>query len=107
MSNSSDSQFVSDTSSSPVQEENLNVWDSNRSRGTENGPARRPKTDDPQMVLQGQVRKSRSSDSEVIVFEIPLVFFRMVCIVPIPDEGTDQAPVYVKFKVNHHAHQPR
>lgn len=61
------------------------------------------KTDDPQLTVQGQVKRSRSSDSEVIVFEIPLVFFRMVCIVPIPDEGTDQAPVYVKFKVNHRA----
>ena len=55
-------------------------------------------TDDPQIVVTGQVKESKRG--EVIVFEIPLGFFRLICIVPIPDEESDRAPVYVKFKVS-------
>lgn len=62
----------------------------------------RPRTtDDPQIVVTGQVKESKRG--EVIVFEVPLGFFRLICIVPIPDEGTDRAPVYVKFKVSRQA----
>jgi len=37
---------------------------------------------------------------EAIVFEIPMGFFKIVCIANIPSEGEDKAPVYVKLKVS-------
>lgn len=61
-------------------------------------PAARGLGDDPQLTLEGRVKPTRSG-GEVIVFEIPLAFVRLVCIVSIPDDDTDRAPVYVKFKI--------
>ncbi len=65
-------------------------------------PVAQRQGEDPQLRLEGRVKPTRTG-GEVIVFEIPLAFFRLVCIVPIPDEDTERAPVYVKFKVSRRA----
>jgi len=52
---------------------------------------------DPQVILTGMLKES--DRSEMIVFTIPLALFEIVCIVPIPDEGTKTVPVYAKFRV--------
>lgn len=75
--------------------------DSSLLTGEVPGHVRPRATDDPQIVVTGKVKESKRG--EVIVFEVPLGFFRLICIVPIPDEGTDRAPVYVKFKVSRQA----
>lgn len=40
---------------------------------------------------------------EAIVFEIPMGFFKLVCIANIPEEGQETAPVYLKLKVGDYA----
>lgn len=40
---------------------------------------------------------------EAIVFEIPMGFWKLVCIANIPEEGQETAPVYLKLKVGDYA----
>lgn len=40
---------------------------------------------------------------EAIVFEIPMGFFKLVCIANIPEDGQETAPVYLKLKVGDYA----
>lgn len=62
---------------------------------------------DPQMIVKGRVKESREEGGpEIIVFKIPLALFELVCIAPIPDEGINEVPVYIKFKLNWRLHQP-
>jgi len=53
--------------------------------------------DDPQVTVTGSLKEGEKSD--VITFTIPLALFEIVCIVPIPREGTWTVPVYCKFRV--------
>lgn len=50
----------------------------------------------PQIVTTGHL-KENSVGAELITFSVRLGFFKLVCIVNIPDEGQAEAPVYVKF----------
>jgi hypothetical protein len=59
------------------------------------------KTNDPQIKVTGRLKKGANND--LITFSIPLAFFEIVCIANIPFEGTDEAPVYVKFKIHRKA----
>lgn len=59
------------------------------------------KTNDPQIKVTGRLKHGTSND--LITFSIPLGFFEIVCIANIPFEGTEEAPVYVKFKVHRKA----
>lgn len=59
------------------------------------------KTNDPQIKVTGRLKKGTNND--LITFSIPLGFFEIVCIANIPFEGTDEAPVYVKFKIHRKA----
>ncbi len=47
--------------------------------------------------VMGIVKRSRQ-DTEMIVFTIKLGYLHVICIVNIPDEGVNEAPVYVKYK---------
>ncbi len=67
----------------------------------EGGSFRKVKTNDPQIKVTGRLKKGTNND--LITFSIPLGFFEIVCIANIPFEGTDEAPVYVKFKVHRKA----
>lgn len=42
-------------------------------------------------------------NGEAIVFEIPMGFFKLVCIANIPEDGRESAPVYVKMKLGDNA----
>jgi hypothetical protein len=53
----------------------------------------------PQITVNGRI-KENSVGSEVLCFNIKLGALTLVCIANIPDEDQDEAPVYVKFKVN-------
>lgn len=64
--------------------------------GTEPKPPR-VKTDDPQIVLEGILKKGEHND--VIVIHIPILLFELICIVVVPLEGEDRAPVYIKHKL--------
>jgi hypothetical protein len=55
------------------------------------------KTDDPQIIVTGELKEGAKSD--LIVFSLRLALFELVCIVNIPPEGETRAPVYCKFKV--------
>ena len=52
----------------------------------------------PQIKVIGRV-KENDVGNEVICFNVRLGPITLVCIVNIPDEDRDTAPVYVKFKV--------
>jgi hypothetical protein len=52
--------------------------------------------DAPQIVTTGRL-KENSVGAELITFSVRLGFFKLVCIVNVPDEGQTEAPVYVKF----------
>ena len=61
---------------------------------------RRPiKTNDPQIVLDYEIKAKSPDSPELIVFTIPLGFFQLVCICPLAEEGQNYGKVYVKFKV--------
>jgi len=70
-----------------------------------NHPRRKFKTNDPQIIVQGELKAGEKAD--LIVFTIPLALIELVCIVTIPPEGETRAPVYVKFKVQRPARQPQ
>jgi hypothetical protein len=53
--------------------------------------------EDPQITTTGTLKES-SAGGEIITFSIYLALFELVCIVNVPPDGTDQAPVYIKFK---------
>ena len=45
----------------------------------------------------GKLKPALNGQAEVIVFHVRLGLFCITCIVNIPDEDRDSAPVYVKF----------
>jgi len=51
----------------------------------------------PQIIVTGTIKEAKG-DTEIICFNIPLGPLTLVCIVNIPGEDEDEAPVYVKFK---------
>lgn len=55
------------------------------------------KPTDPQIKVSGQLKPGKDG-GELIVFSIPLGPIELVCIAPIPDEGSNEFPVYVKIK---------
>ncbi len=58
-------------------------------------------TTDPQLKnIRAAIRPTKSGKGEVFVFTIPLGFMSLVCIVPIPDDDVNDAPVYIKIKFN-------
>jgi hypothetical protein len=59
-----------------------------------------PDSDAPQVTVTGRLRDTKSGDGEVIVFSIFLQFIELLCIVTVPEEGTTEAPAYIKFKIN-------
>ena len=58
---------------------------------------KKQRTNDPQIITTGYIKKS-GQGTELITFNINLALFQLVCIVNIPGEGEEKAPVYVKFK---------
>jgi hypothetical protein len=60
----------------------------------------------PQITVTGRV-KENSVGSEVLCFNIKLGPMTLVCIANIPDEDQDEAPVYVKFKVETRTREER
>lgn len=58
---------------------------------------RKARTPDPQIVVTGRYKEGAKGD--LIIFTIPLALFQIVCIVNVPGEDEEEAPVYVKFKV--------
>jgi hypothetical protein len=57
-------------------------------------------------TVEGKIiRVGRDKESEAIVFEIPMGFFKIVAIANIPDEGADKAPVYIKIRPNTNFHR--
>lgn len=42
-------------------------------------------------------------NGEAIVFEIPMGWFKLVCIANIPEDGRESAPVYIKMKLGDNA----
>ena len=59
------------------------------------------KTHDPQIVVTGRLKQGEKND--IVTFSIPLGWMELVCIVNLPYEGTDKAPVYIKFKIHRRA----
>ncbi len=53
----------------------------------------------PQVTVTGRVKENREGN-ELLCFDIKLGPMTLVVIANIPDEDSDEAPVYVKFKVN-------
>ena len=51
-----------------------------------------------QITVTGRLKEGRGG-SELIVFNLTLAFFNLTFIVTIPEQGTNQAPVYVKFGI--------
>ena len=60
------------------------------------------KTNDPQIIVEAEVKQSPKA--ELIVFDIPLIFFEITCIVPIP-EKTNKTKAYIKFRINPRGNQ--
>lgn len=60
----------------------------------------------PQITVTGRI-KENGQGSEILCFDIRLGPMTLVCIANIPDEGSDTAPVYVKFKMNTRAREER
>ena len=50
----------------------------------------------PQIITTGRL-KENNVGAELITFSVRLGFFKLICIVNVPDEGQSEAPVYVKF----------
>jgi hypothetical protein len=57
------------------------------------------KTYDPQIIVEAELKAKNPDAPELLVFSIPLVFFEITCICPIPPEGT-KSKVYVKFRID-------
>lgn len=53
----------------------------------------------PQLTLVGTA-KDNAAGGETISFVIPMGAISLICIANVPMEGEDQAPVYVKFKLD-------
>ena len=53
----------------------------------------------PQITVTGRI-KENDHGNELLCFDIRLGALTLVVIANIPDEDSDTAPVYVKFKVN-------
>lgn len=53
----------------------------------------------PQIIVTGKI-KENGVGNELLCFDIRLGPLTLVCIANIPDEDSDTAPVYVKFKMN-------
>lgn len=51
----------------------------------------------PQIIVTSKLKGTKSG-GESLVFDIDLALFTLTCIAVIPDEDTDEAPVYVHFK---------
>jgi hypothetical protein len=74
---------------------------------SDNGNRRQPRVPmrggetmtDPQIITTATL-KTNKAGGELLTFTIRLGFFQLVCIANIPEEGQDEAPVYVKFKVS-------
>lgn len=59
-----------------------------------------------EQTVEGKIiRVGRDKESEAIVFEIPMGFFKIVAIANIPDEGADKAPVYIKIRPNNNSYR--
>jgi hypothetical protein len=60
------------------------------------------KTYDPQVTVTAELKPNvKDPDGpELLVFSIPLVFFELTCIIPIPPDGQNTTPVYVKFRID-------
>jgi hypothetical protein len=56
--------------------------------------------EDPQIIVPAQVKESKTGGGEIIVFQVFLGPFSIVCIVPIPEDNSDKTNVYVKLKVH-------
>lgn len=52
---------------------------------------------DPQVIVTGYIEPN-STGGEVIKFNVNLGFFQLKCIVTVPCEGEESAPVYIKFR---------
>lgn len=63
------------------------------------------RTDDPQITVSGQIKPTR--EGEMIAFQFNLALFTIVCLVNIPGEGEQRAPVYIKFKLRNPAELTR
>lgn len=48
-----------------------------------------------QIIVTGYIKETRQG--EAIKFHVNLAFFRLTCIVNIPGEGEESAPVYCRF----------
>ena len=60
---------------------------------------------DPQIIVRGKLCHGEKAD--VIVFSLPTFgLMEMTCIVTIPNEGEDVAPVYVKQRLDLSKNQP-
>ena len=59
-----------------------------------------------QITTTSRVRPT-NSDGESLVFEINLALLTLVCVAIIPDEGTNEAPVYIHFKLNSRPRVPK
>lgn len=53
----------------------------------------------PQITVTGRIKENREGN-ELLCFDIRLGPMTLVVIANIPDEDSDTAPVYVKFKVH-------
>jgi len=53
---------------------------------------------DPQLIVKGYLEQT-AGGSEIIRFNIKLAFFKLFVVVTVPQEGTDSAPVYVRFQL--------
>lgn len=76
----------------------------NDDRNGRNGSHRPPNYN--QFILQSKLRKS-ASGIEMLDFTIPLGMMELHCSCPIPDEGTDGAPVYVHVRPARPGSAPR
>ena len=55
------------------------------------------KEDLPQTITYGNYKEGENSDT--ITFKLKLGLFELICIVTVPEKGTIQSPVYVKYRV--------
>lgn len=76
-----------------------------RFKGRENQRRQQGPDTGTQLTLTGKIRDN-SVGGELITFTIPLGFFELTCLVNIPEEGSSEAPVYVKFRASKPERKP-
>lgn len=59
---------------------------------------------DPQIIVPG--RLSHGPNADVIVFRLRFLVIDITCVATVPAEGTDEAPVYVHFRIDKSRCQP-